>query len=67
MSLPNTTCLNLLTRNGSVCLTFHAVLSPAQYEAVYQVALGAWNCEAVARSAKTLAKQWAIAVTIDPC
>lgn len=64
---PITTSLSLLTRDGGVCITFHALLSPSQYDELYNQVSGAITRAHLESLAKQLAKRWECHVTVDAC
>jgi hypothetical protein len=64
---PNTTSLNLLTRDGGVCITFRALLSPKQYDEHFDSVNGAITRSHLESLAKELAIKWAIHVIADDC
>lgn len=64
---PSTTCLNLLTREGGVSVTFHHVLSPNEYDELYHSITVAETTEEIKQIAATLAQKWECFVVIEPC
>ena len=66
MEAPGVTSLNLLAREGIVCVTFHAILSPPQYDELYGSVRAASSIAELEGLVAKLATNWACDATVLP-
>jgi hypothetical protein len=63
-SRPATT-LNLLTRHGAIAVHFSQVLTPTQYEAVYDCVRNIEDCSSMSKMIARLADAWGMGIVVD--
>jgi hypothetical protein len=59
------TLLNLLTSDGAIAVAFSDILSPEQYESVYECVAAIGDADEMRKCINELAAKWGIAVIID--
>jgi hypothetical protein len=59
------TTLNLLTRHGAIAVHFSQVLTPTQYEAVYDCVRNIDDCSSMSKMITRLAEAWGMGILVD--
>lgn len=63
----SSTSLNLLTRDGAICVTFSPALEPPQYDQLYDLTKSVETQDDLCKVVLALASRWNRQVIIDPC
>jgi hypothetical protein len=63
----NSTTLNLLTREGAICVTFTPGLEPSQYDELHQFSEIIEYQYELEIALKEMGNRWGREVIIDPC